>query len=230
MPELQVRVRTDIAILNESLESLIALPDDRAALELDKRMDAWEQIDRLYEYSYSERGEICRQFEKRGLWKHLLNPNSKEPFNSFSAWMASGAVGGRRINFESLRDVRDLQDVPAEKLRGVPKSNVKILKQLSTAVRNQDAVLEAAKTLPQEQFLEKVEKDHPDQHIEGRRALRFSPGRSGARKVEEWIRYAIEHDLAGNRDEALVMACEEALANALLDERLEAEMKEGQPA
>lgn len=225
-----LRLRADIAILNESLETLISLPDEQAAVELDRRMDAWEQIDRLHEYSYSERGEICRQFEKRGLWKHILNPNSKEPFNSFSAWMASGAVGGRRINFESKRDIEALQDVPAEKLRGVPKSNVKILKQLSTAVRNQDAVLEAAKTLPQEQFLEKVEKEHPDQHIEGRRALRFSPGRSGAKKVEEWCKYAIEHDLAGNRDEALVMACEEALTNALLDERLAVEMKEEQPA
>jgi len=72
-------------------------------------------------------------------------------------------------------------------------------------------VLEAARTLPREAFEEKVEREHPLQHIEARRRMVFNPVRSGAKTVEEMLDYAVENDIAGNRDEALVRAAETAL-------------------
>jgi hypothetical protein len=212
---------SDLSILNTSLSVMISYADDRAAESLHERMLALNAVDRIYQISFVERGWIIREFKIRELWKHLVDPETGCHFPNLTAWLSCSAfLGCRRTNFEALRDIEDLQDIPAAKLIDVPKSNVKILKQLSTAVRNSPEVLEQAKTLPQAQFLEKMEQNHPGQYLEGPRLLRFSPPKSGARVVEAWIAYALEHDLAGTRDEAIVMACEAALHDAKLDEEL----------
>jgi hypothetical protein len=70
--------------------------------------------------------------------------------------------------------------------------------------------------------MEKVEREQPHQHIETRHLLRFNPGRSGAKIVEEMICWALEHDIAGTRDEALVRAAE----SALNEWKLELELRE----
>jgi aryl-alcohol dehydrogenase-like predicted oxidoreductase len=78
-------------------------------------------------------------------------------------------------------------------------------------------VLEAARTMPREAFEEKVEKEHPHQHLQVHRALSFRPDRSGAKVIEAAIAWALEHDIAGTREEALVRACETALNQWELD-------------
>ena len=206
-------------LLRVHLSDLIALPDPEAAVALDARMDAWTTIDKLHERSFVERGIIIREFERRQLWKHLTDPETGHSFPNLTAWLScENFLGCRRTNFEAKRTLAMLEDVPPAKLIDIPKGNLHTLTQLSTAVRNQPDVLEAARIMPREAFEEKVEKEHPTQHIESRRPLRFSPDRSGAKVIEEWIEYALEHDLAGTRDEALVLACESALIGARSDE------------
>jgi hypothetical protein len=104
-----------------------------------------------------------------------------------------------------------LSDVPSDKLIDIPKSNLHMLASLSTEVRNDPEVLEAAKRLARDKFEEKLQKDHPNQHIESRKPLRFSPGRTGARIVEDGIAMAISMGYASTRDEALVRAFETAV-------------------
>jgi hypothetical protein len=219
---LQVRTRTSpFEIISTSLSDLIALPDPDAASAMNERMGVFEQISRMHERSYSERGIIIREFEKRKLWAYLIDPETGLAFPHLTAWLSCGEfLGCRRVNFESRGDIRLLQDVPVEKLIDIPKGNLKVLAQLSTAVRNEPGILEAARNLPQDEFLEKVEREQPDQHIETRRALRFNPGRSGAKVVEEMIAYALEHDIAGTRDEALVRAAETAMDSWKLEQEL----------
>lgn len=215
-----LQVRDALTLVN--LSDLIALPDPEAAEAMNTRMGVLDQIHRIHERSYSERGIIAREFERRKLWAHLIDPATGQAFPSFSAWMScDDFMGCRRVNFESLRDMRALADVPEEKLIDVPKGNIKLLAQLSTAVRNQPDVLEAARVLDRDAFEEKVEKEHPQQHIEARRPLRFSPGRTGAKVIEEAIAWALEHDIAGSRDEALVRMAEQALHEWQLEAELE---------
>lgn len=212
-----------------NLSDIICLPDVEAADALNKRMGILDEIHRLHERSFVERGIIIREFERRHLWSHLIDPDTDQPFPNLTAWLScENFLGCRRTNFEAKRTLAMLEDVPPSKLIDIPKGNLHTLTQLSTSVRNQPDVLEAARTMPREAFEEKVEKEHPTQHIEARRSLRFSPGRSGAKVVEEWITYALEHDLAGTRDEALVRACEMALNDARLDEELAAPVEEAQ--
>lgn len=218
-------------ILSSNLSEAIALPDPEAADALNRRMAAHVQIDRLHERSYGERLVITREFEKRSLWKHLEDPDTGEPFPHLTAWLScSDYLGCRRTNFEALRDGKMLADVPSEKLIDVPKGNLKLLAQLSTAVRNHPDILEAAKTLPREKFEEKVEREQPLQHIEVHSPLKFHFIRSQRNSIEAWVAYAISHNLAGTREEAVAWACEEALDNAMIDERLDSMPAEEQTA
>lgn len=227
MNSFQVRARTPMEIVSTNLSDLIALPDPEAAGALNTRMAALDQIHRIHERSYAERGIIAREFERRSLWAHLEDPETGTTFANFTAWMScSDFLGCRRTNFEAKADMKELSDVPADKLIDVTKDNIKVLKLLSTSVRNQPDVLEAAKTMPQDKFLAKVEREHPSQHLEVRRVLRFKPGRSGAKVIEEMIAWALEHDIAGSRDEALIRAAETALDSWKLDEELRSEPAE----
>lgn len=226
MTTIQVRARTPMEIVSTNLSDLIALPDPEAAEALNTRMAALDQIHRIHERSYSERGIIAREFEVRRLWAHLLDPETGFPFPHLTAWMEGGFLGCRRVSFEAKTDMLLLKDISADKLIDVPKGNIKLLTQLSTAVRNDPAILAAAKTLTQDQFLEKLDKEQPSQHIEQRKALRFNPGRSGAKVVEEMIAWALDHDIAGSRDEALVRAAETALCQWGLEREMPEETTE----
>lgn len=216
-----VRARTFFEIATTSIGDLIAMPDPEAAEALNTRMGALDQIHRLHERSYVERGIIVREFERRKLWEHLIDPETDQRFPNLTAWLScSEFLGCRRTNFESKRDMELLQDVPTAKLIDVPKGNLKVLTQLSTAVRNQPDILEAAKTMAPDEFLEKVEKEQPHQHIEARKVMRFSPGRSWARSIEETITYAQEHGIADTRDEALLRMAETALNEWKLEQEI----------
>lgn len=197
-------LRTSLQCLYRSLDKIVSLPDAEAATMLEARLRVWDDIDQLHERSYSERGLIAREFERRQLWRHL-------GYDSFSAWMSSGDLGCRSVNYESKRDMEALSDLPAEVLVEVPRNNVKTLLELSTRVRRREDIQLAARTMKNPEFLAKISQEHPDQHLEGRKMLRFNPERSGARIVEEAIRWAIDHDLAGSRDEALVTMAQTAL-------------------
>lgn len=115
-----------------------------------------------------------------------------------------------------------MADVPSMNLLGVTKENLHTLAGLSTSVRNLPDVLEAARTLSAVKFEEKIDKEHPDQHVDPRKPLQFNPGRAGHKIVEEMIAWAVEHDIAGSRDEAIVMAAETALDQW----KLEVELRE----
>lgn len=219
---LQVQLApTAIEVLSGNLSEAISLPDPEAAESLNRRMAAWVRVDRLYERSFVERGLIIREFEKRQLWKHLIDPETGLPFPHLSAWLSSADyLGCRRSNFESKRVLALLEDVPAEKLIDVPKANLHTLTQLSTAVRNDPEILEAARTLPREKFEEKLEREQPNQHISPLSPLRFHANRSDRKIIEETIIWALNHDIATTRDEAFVRACETALDSWQLDDEL----------
>jgi hypothetical protein len=212
-----------LRFISLTLPDMLALPDPEAAEALTQRMALLDMVDQAHEVSYSQRLVIIREFETRQLWKYLIDPLAGVEFSCLTAWLSSGFIGCRRTNMEAHRDAKALSDAPAAKLLDVPKANIRLLTQLSTAVRNEPDVLEAARTLKPEQFEEKIEAEHPGQHLEARKPLRFRFGRSQARKVEEWIQFALEHDLAGTREQAVEWACVEALENAQIDARLDEE-------
>jgi hypothetical protein len=217
-PQLQVR-----DALRGSLPELLALPDQEAAEALDVRLGALDTLQVVYERSYSERGVIIRNFELRKLWQYLTDPDTGEPFPNMSAWLScSRFLGCRRTSFEAKRDFELLSDVPEAKLLDVPKATIKTLTQLSTAVRNDPGILEAAKTLPPNEFVARIEIEHPNQHVQSKKPLRLNPDRDEREAIDRWVSHCKEHGTAVTTEEAIAMACTMALHDSELDEELAA--------
>ena len=209
-----------LRVISLTLPDLIGLPDPEAAEGLNQRMALLDGIEKVHEISYSQRLVIIREFEIRKLWQYLTDPMVGQPFPHLTAWLSSGFIGCRRVNMEAHRDAERLADVPPGKLLDVPKGNIKVLTQLSTAVRNEPGILETARTASEDELLDKVEKEHPEQHLTVRKRIILRPGRAEARVIEEWVAYAQEHDIAASVTDAVVRACEQALHGAKLDEEL----------
>lgn len=199
----------------------IALPDAEAAERLNQRLALLDMIEAAHGISYSQRLVIIAEFRRRSLWKYLIDPMVGESFPHETAWLSSGFVGCRRVNFEAKRDGDKLIDVPASKLIDMAKSSIKVLTGVSTAVRNLPDVLEAAKA-GEDALRQKLEKDHPGQHIEEQKRYILRPGRSQMKVYEEWVEYAIGKGLAATKEEAIEQACAQALHDAELDEELAA--------
>jgi hypothetical protein len=190
-------------LLSIPLERFIKKADGEAAFFLHHRMRAFDWMDEQRERSYAERGLIAIEFEKRKLWQYLDDPATKKPYTSFNAWASSRCNGARSVTFDAKRDLEALQDVPAAELRDIPKGNLKVLKQLSTAVRKEPAVLQAARSMTTPQFLESIEKLFPEQHIESPIVVKVNAAPADASTFEEAIQYAIDHEIAANRSEAM---------------------------
>ena len=221
---LQVRdALAELRIISLTLPDLIALPDPEAAVALNQRIALLDMVEEAAKVSYSQRMIIIREFEMRKLWQYLTDPLVGQTFSCLTAWLSSGFIGCRRTNMEAHRDAKDLADMDPGKLIDVPKGTIKVLRLVSTEVRNRPDVVAAARALPTDQFEEKIEAEHPSQHIEVRKPQRFNFGRSQWKDVGEWITLAIERGIAGTREEAVQWACVEALENALIDEKLGAE-------
>jgi hypothetical protein len=211
-------IMENVRTAQEFVGQAVALADAEAAESLNAWMAALKRVEAVYEVSYGQRLVIIRHFEERSLWQYLIDPETDQTFPSMTAWLSSGFIGCRRVNFEALRTGKALADVPAGKLLDIPKGSLHTLAQLSTAVRNEPEVLEAARTMKPEEFEEKLEREHPLQHVERRTPMRLTPGRSERRIIDRWIEYAIAHDVAGSPTEAIVKACERCLLDEELNE------------
>ncbi len=147
------------------LSTLLALPDPEAAEALSQRMAMLDQVHRAHERSFYERGVIALEFERRQLWRHLVSPETGDPFPSLTAWIHSGALGGSRWTFKAKEILTKLADVPVKQLSGIPTGTLYELVGMSTSVRNDPHVLAAARALPTKVFVAKMAREQPGQHI-----------------------------------------------------------------
>lgn len=168
------------------------------AEELDRRM---RLLDSQYKTNFVDRGLLLEEFERDQLWKFLYDPFTQANYESFNRWLQDAAPWSERDCRYALGAVKQLKDVPADDLRQMPRVNVEVMKSLSSSVRTQPEVIQAAKTLPEQQFIEQIQKTHPDQHVEPRKAIRLV--KSASEVVERAIRLAMAVEGIESRDEAL---------------------------
>ena len=112
-------------------------PDlDSAAREslIFARLQAWDKAI----LSRTEIGILCREVRDTPLWQCRCE--------SFESWMSLAAPRARSTAYQYLREVTELQDIPDEHLSQIRGENVDTVMHLSTAVRAEPEVLEAAKT------------------------------------------------------------------------------------
>jgi hypothetical protein len=119
-----------------------------------------------------------------------------------------------------MRDVDELSDVPRDELAQIPEANFPVMKQLSTAVRNDPKVLHVAKTGRSEDLVEHVREAHPDQHLEHRKHIKFTLDESAVEPIERALALAEEKG-ARNRGEALELIAAMAIETWQLEEEVE---------
>lgn len=200
--------------LSAKLEDLIQLADLPCALALNARRRSLDELDRLAPLSFGERGQIALTFEERALWQYV-------DCHSFDHWMNTGSEIGRSTMYAAYRAAKELAG-DVDDLTEIPRGNVETLRQMSSAVRSDPEVQQAAKTMAPAQFTEHIEEHHPDQHIESRKIMKFSMTKSAAFELERAIKYAIDYEGAASREEALLAMAIEALHQWELEDEVEA--------
>lgn len=188
----------DGPITELTLVNLRSATDQYAAQILDAKMRVLEQ---QWRRSFVEKGLIAVEMKQRQLWKHVLDPQG-QPFKSMEAWICNAAPQSRSDCFAAMRAVEELRDIPREQLAEIPRVNIATLRQLSTAVRSDPAVLEAARNLSEHEFTAKIEAEFPSQHVEARKPIKLRPTTSQSLVVERAIQRAIELG-AHDREEGL---------------------------
>lgn len=205
-------------ITPSDLHEMELMADDKAAEVITERAKFIDCQDRL---TFMERGMLAEYVEKRVLWQCVDNPRTGIPCGNQNEWIEAFCPFSRASWFDAKRRWKELAEIPAEERVQIPRHNVIVMQKLSSAVRKDPEVIKAAQTMPQDDFLKKIEVQHPDQHLEAPKGvLKFKPSRTGAEIIEKWVSYAIAHEIAESRDEAMVKACEYALHDAELDEEL----------
>jgi hypothetical protein len=176
-----------------------ALPDPEAEQAIFTEMQRFDDDERL---RYTRAGLMVQTVQKRMLWQRRLDPETNYPCRSFGRWLRICCPYSYATAYSALRDVDDLQDLPADELAQIPHANIPTMKQLSGGVRKRPEVLAAAKTQSNEEFVETIRQAFPHQHLEHKRALRFNPDESAAEKIEQALEMAKDHG-ASTRDDAL---------------------------
>lgn len=170
-----------------------------------------QEIDRTLKLSYAEAGIMALKVKTGELWRTRLNPETNELCTSWNQWLCVAMPYSNATIFAAVADVEELSDVPDADLAEIPAANIHIVKQLSTAVRADPRVLQAAKTLLSKKFVEQVQCDHPHQHLEARKILRFvGVVESAAEEIERALTMA-ECRGARTRNEQLEAIAVEAI-------------------
>jgi len=139
-----------------------AMAPEPAAIALDGALRA---LDGLSKRIFIERGLILLEVESRRLWEHLASPEGV-PYRSFEQWVCSAADYSRRDCFYALAAAKELRDIPVRELSQMTRSNIEVMKTLSSGVRQKPEVIEAAKNLPEREFVAKIQGEYPEQHLE----------------------------------------------------------------
>jgi hypothetical protein len=141
---------------------------------------------------FAIRGMCALLAEERELWKEFIDPEVDKPFASFDRWIKWVCPASWGYVRDALRAVKELRDVPFVDLLDMPRTNIETLKKVSTAVRKEPKVIEAAKTQTEAQFAQTLSRDH-GQHIETKKTLKVTYDAGEYAEVERFLKWVGAH-------------------------------------
>ncbi|MHB1952165.1 MAG: hypothetical protein ACYCOU_00330 [Sulfobacillus sp.] len=149
--------------------SVDRLPSPEAANVLNARV---RLLDGLLRGAFMELGYIVGEVQRRMLWREMC-PSPGQPYESFNAWLKDAAPYSRSHCYAALKIVDELsKDIPREKLLQIDETNARTLLGVSSAIRQDESIQRAAQTMPGPEFVEHLQAQHANQHVET--AKRFS--------------------------------------------------------
>jgi hypothetical protein len=160
---------------------------------------------------WGEVGLMADTVEKKELWRSRVDPADGFPCRSFARWAHLSPYPYATL-YAAKADVQALSDVPADDLAQIPQGNFKTLKQLSTAVRRDPEVLQAARGRS-EVFIAHLQANHPDQHVEKDTIFKVPLNETQMKDVEDAIAKALERGCDSRSEVVWMWAVEELSKN-----------------
>ena len=116
------------------------------------------------------RGMAMLLIEERELYRFVVDDEVGDYFQSFDRWMKVTLPNSWGYCRDALRAVKELKDLPFEVLLQIRRCNLEQLKRVSTNVRALPEVVKAAKSLPEKDFVQKLNTEH-DQHLDVKKPI-----------------------------------------------------------
>lgn len=180
-------------ILHNSVADFLAV--DWARIKSESDADAANELrailsglDGIEDKVFALRGMACLMIEERQLWVEHEDPEVGQPFTSFDRWLKWAAPKSWSYCRDAMRVVKELGADFPDLLR-IRRCNLEQLKKVSTKVRRNPAVIEAARTLPEKAFVQQMNSSF-DQHLEVRRPVEMDP-EGDAREYEAALEMAM---------------------------------------
>lgn len=187
--------------INETaLIQLRAMHDEDAAQVIDGRM---RQLEQIWKRSFAERGCLMVEIKQRLLWQHIDDPSTGMACKSMERYIATVAPQSRSDCYAAMRAVEELTDIPRNELIEMPRANIEVMRSLSSNVRQQPEVLEAAKTMTEKQFTAKIASDFPSQWVESKHIIKLNFSASAGEAVERLIERTMERDGYSTKEEVI---------------------------
>jgi hypothetical protein len=124
----------------------------------------------IEERTFAMRGRALLIIKERQLYKQDLDLEVGRPFESMDRWLKAMHSRHHRYYQESLTAAENLREMAFEDFAALPRCNVKQLEKTSSNVRNLPDVIEAAKNLPEKEFVAKLNREH-SQHLSERKPI-----------------------------------------------------------
>jgi hypothetical protein len=157
----------------------------RPVVDILRTMEAAdEHIESLTRQTFALRGAAMKIAQDMQIFKFFIDEEVGRPFRSLDRWNKVMFPKSFRYNQEALATITKLPDVPIEQLVSMPRCNMLTLTHASTGVRALPEVIDAAQTLSEDEFADKLTKDH-GQHLERRVTLKFTYPQGDAETVKQ---------------------------------------------
>lgn len=174
-------------------------------------------LEGIEERVFAVRGMCLVLAEERQLWREHIDLEVGIPYESMDRWLKAICPRSWGYCYDAKRTIEALKDIAPDELVKVKRCNLEQLKRVSSGVRALPAVIEAAKTLPEKAFVEKVNREF-EQHLSVKQPVVMIEN-SANTIVDQAIDMAMALEGCGSRGEALeavaayfVTGCQEAYA------------------
>jgi hypothetical protein len=205
--------------------ALRIMAPEPAAEALAQILTAW---DRIEEMAFAVRGEAMLLIEERELYHWIVDEEVGDYYQSFDKWLKDTLPRSWGYCRDALRARKACRAIPFTDFAQMKRCNIEQLKQSSESVRILPEVVQAAKSLPEKQFVAKLNQEH-NQHLEAKQpVIMAAPSVSGI--LEQAIEMAMALEGCKSREEALegiaayfVTGCQSAYEKYLAEHQVEAE-------
>jgi hypothetical protein len=157
-------------------------------------------LDGVEKQVFAMRGMAALLVEERELYRFVVDEEVGDCYQSFDRYLKQEFPASWSYVRDALRAVKELKDMPFEDLLQIKRANLEQLKKVSSSVRILPEVVAAAKTMPEKEFVEEMNKR--GQHLEVKQPVVMAPA-DDCTEFETAVEMVMVVDECHSRAEAL---------------------------